>query len=253
MWYSRVLTTEASYCFHELSTHLNPYPSNIMAEVSLAEKMEDWDPEAKRRRILLQGYPRYFSRLFERINYRQHIVGNSDSTFQLVIGSWSLWPSTKYIFSVRNGINTVQSAYSAERNMPKPILSRLEKRFNTPDFFTIVCNQWRNMIEKLEDSMVWLEKKADILTVRFEEVTGSLEGLQTVWDWLGIPNWEKYESRNIKMIQTPINARTNKKGVVQPEEIWGQWTSGQKAVFRTVCGEVMNRHGYPIPGKKPTL
>jgi hypothetical protein len=253
MWYSRMLTTEGSYCFHELSTQLSPYPANVMAEYWLETQMEGMDLEAKRRRMVLQTFPRYFHRFFGRMRYGQSIVGNSDSTIKLAIAMYLLWPSTKFIFSVRNGINTVQSLFSLAKDIPRPVVSQLEDALQTPEFFTIACHQWRDMMEGMESAMGWLQGKAEILQVKFEDVTGSLEELKIVWDWLDIPNWEGNESRNARLIRTPVNARTNARGVKPPEDIWCLWSAAQRNDFRTICGEAMRRNGYSVPAEDVTL
>ncbi len=247
MWFSRVLTTEKSYCYHELSTHIHPFPSNVAFGQWIGESSKDWPFEDFQRRAILQTYPKYFARHFERLEYGQSIVGNSESTPGIVVGLWMLWPSMRFLFSVRNGINTVRSRLAVGSNLPAVVSTRLEEKFKTRDIFRIACNQWRSDIEGMEESCKRLEHKTDVLKVKFEDVTSNLGELWKVWEWIGIPGWADYENRNQTMMQTPVNARTNKNKLVKPEEIWNEWTTDQRNVFTEICGEAMKRMGYRIP------
>jgi hypothetical protein len=246
-WFSQVLTTENSFCFHELSTHIHPFPSNVAFENWILENTEALDFEERQRRAILQIYPRYFSLLFERLRYGQEIIGNSEGSTRMVTGLQILWPSMRFLFSVRNGINAVQSLVSVDTELPATLISYLEERYETRNIFRLMCHQWRASIEGIEESIRVLDNKADFLMVKFENITSNLEDLQKAWQWIGIPKWADYEERNKLMMQTPINARTNRNKKVSPKEIWGVWTSEQRDMFLEICGEAMKRMDYRIP------
>jgi hypothetical protein len=73
-----LFTTERSYCFHELSNLLRPYPSNYALTHWIAEQAYDHDFEQLQWRMLPQGFPEYFLRHWERARGGQFVVGNSD-------------------------------------------------------------------------------------------------------------------------------------------------------------------------------
>ena len=106
MWFSKVLTAGPSFCFHELTTHLLLYPSNLGMDEWFHEHVTDPTSDLSQRRWFLQCYPQYFARLWERAIYGQTLVGNSDHLFLgFLPGLWGLWPAMRFVFSARNGIN----------------------------------------------------------------------------------------------------------------------------------------------------
>jgi hypothetical protein len=247
-WFSKLFTMEHSYCFHELTTHLRPYPSNITLQEWLKNQVEDHPFEEAQRRAILQCYPEYFSRLWERAIYGQYIVGNSDSfIIQNAPGLWLLWPNMKFILSLRNGINCVESAYVHEANYPISIKLKIRKEYNTDNFFALCCHNWVKNISHWVESRKWLIERAQCIETRLEKITRDLNELRRVWDWVGFGQWKEYEKRNRKLMVTPMNVRVNQKKVFSAEDIWHLWSNLQRDIFQKICGETMTSIGYTIP------
>jgi hypothetical protein len=247
-WFSSVFTTRNSFCYHELTTHLLPYPANIAMDEWLVEQVKDYEFELAQRRWILQCYPEYFARLWERNIYGQYIVGNSDHfSLRFLPGLWLLWPTMKFIFSVRNGINVVQSTFLHEKHTPLSIIAGWKKRWGTEDFFTICCYEWVSEVFEWRKAKDWLGERAQCIETKLELITKNLDELHRLWDWVGFGEWEQYEERNRNLMATPINARVNQKKNMGPDEIWSQWNGTQREVFLRVCGETMKLIGYTLP------
>ena len=248
-WFSELLTTDRSFCYHELTALLQPYPSNLALHDWFKQQVVDHGFELAQRRWLLQCYPTYFTRLWERANYGQYIVGNSDGTMMRVAaGLWLLWPAMKFIFSIRNGINVVASRYAGASAIPPGVLAQAKERWATNDLFQILCHRWSKSVEASITTRRWLaDRQAHCFETTLEKVTTDLEELRRLWDWLGIGAWDEYAERNAGLQATPANPRTNTRGVVQPEQIWERWTPEQRDLFRSTCGEAMTQFGYEIP------
>jgi len=250
MWFSRVLTTEHSFCYHELVTHLHPYPTNLVLGQWFQEQVTDSSYELAQRRAILQCYPDYFARHWERAIYGQYIVGNSDSYLvRYLPGLWLLWPDMRFIFSTRNGINCVQSHYVKQPEVPAIVRLLLQERYDTAtDPFAACCHRWVTAIRGHTKSKTWLvEHGANCIETKFEKVTSDLNELHRLWDWLGIDKWDEHAERNARFMETPINPRMNIKKIVQPEETWRAWSPEQRKTFREICGETMAQLGYPLP------
>jgi len=252
MWFSRLFTTDHSFCYHELTTLLRPFPSNVALHDWLQPWVADHDFEQSQRRWVLTCYPTYFERLWEKVNSGQFIVGNSDHFhLEFLPGLWLLWPDMKFVFAVRNGINCVQSHAIHLSSTPTEIVARQQKRYNTGLFFEQCCHLWVDEVRQLERSRSWLQARANCLETRLEGVTSNIEQVKRVWDWIGIGEWAKYEQRNLDLMRTPLNARTNKGIVVGWESIWENWTREQRETFRAICGETQVRLGYELPRPSP--
>jgi hypothetical protein len=249
MWYSRVFTLEHCYCFHELTTLLQPFPSNITLTDWLKPHIEDHEYTQAQRRWLLQLYPDYFKRLWERATFGQYIVGNSDSfVIENLPALWLLWPDMKFVISIRNGINCVQSHFVHRQHFGITLAQRMSEKWDTDDFFTVSCYLWKKHTTELENSRRWLVTMgAQCLLVHFEEITASLNGLRQIWDWIGIGRWDEYADRNQQLLTTPVNARTNNQRVVSADEVWFSWTHQQRDIFTEVCGDAMQQFGYMLP------
>ncbi len=250
MWYSRMFTTERSFCYHELTTLLRPYPSDRALLDWFKNHVTDYDFEQSQRRLVLQCYPEYFTRLWERAQFGQHIVGNSDHwTLEFLPGLWILWPDMKFVFSTRNGVNCVQSHFVHRPHFPPTEVLRYELRFQTADFFELCCGIWVEQMALLQRHKEWLHGRAQLVETTLEKLTSEIQEVRRIWNWIGIGEWEKYEERNRRMMNAPANARTNAGGVVEWEEIWKSWTQAQRLAFRAVCGETQVRLGYPLPDR----
>jgi hypothetical protein len=248
MWFSRLLTTEHSFCYHELTTLLHPYPSNVALVEWYLGQVADHEFEQAQRRWLLQCYPEYFARLWERALSGQHIVGNSDNgVLEFLPALWLVWPDMNFIFSTRNGINCVQSYFVSRSRFPAEELARLRSRFKGRKFFHQCCYFWMEHVGVLQKVRGWLEGRAQCFDTTLENMTSDLGEIRRLWDWLGIGEWEEYEERNRLLMSTPVNARTNARRIVDWEEIWEGWKDEQRETFRTICGETQTRLGYSLP------
>ena len=249
-WLAEALTTEHSYCYHEVSAHW--YPSPVL------ESLTDWlrvqasgqGFEPAQRRSILQAFPEYFARLWERARYGQFIVGNCDHyMLGWLPGLALLWPEMKFIFAIRNGINCVQSHLVHQPSIPSSVVAAWERRWQEEDYFTLCCHRWSEDMQMLLRSREWLsERKGQLLEVRLENVATDLSELRNVWDWIGIGKWEEYAMRNAKLLQATADEGTSgPRSIVEPEAIWMAWSTSQREVFRRVCAMSMAQARYQLP------
>lgn len=253
-WYSRLFTTAVSFCFHELTALLRPYPSNWAVNEWAERQAEEQGFigglsrtyfEPRHRRVLLQAYPDYFARHWERAAFGQHIVGNSDAgILPYVSGIRFLWPSMKFLFSTRNGINVVQSA-----SQLAPVGPEAETIAPDMGLFGASCERWVESMQLIEHHKTRLVERGfdlDMLEVRLEDVTTDASALRRVWDWL-VGDWQSYEERNLDLMVTPVNVRINVRRVWSAHEVWERWTASQRETFTAICGETQIRAGYDVP------
>lgn len=248
MWFSRLLTTEYSYCYHELTSFMLRFPRNIVLFDRFTLSVADHPFEQAQRRWLLQHFPTYFQRLWERASHGKHIVGNSDAFAPRIVPGLSLlWPDMKFVFSVRNGVNCVQSHFGYHSRLPRVERMRLRSKFGARDPFDQCCYLWVEQVGLVESARRWLDGRTSILETTLEKLTRDPKEVRRLWDWLGISDWEKYKDRNHRLMAMVVNARTNVRRVVAWEEIWRGWTGGQRDAFRRICGEMQARLQYPLP------
>lgn len=249
-WYSDLFTTDRSFCYHELSALVQPFPSNIALYQWLEAQTADHDSEQTQRRMLLQGFPGYFPHLWERVHFDQYVVGNSDTFVGQCLASalWLLWPDMRFIFSFRNGINTVNSRVRLTEESPRWIDDALYGALGSEDPFERSCEVWARSVARIEEHRQWLMTKgASCLDVRFEDVTSDSHELQRVWDFV-VGDWEQYAERNVELTHRVANARINVERVLTPDEVWEEWSPGQRAAFASICGDTQRRLGYGLPG-----
>lgn len=245
-WYSQVFSIEHSFCFHELTTRLRPYPSNIALSEYLAVQAVDHTYEQGQRGRILQSFPEYFSRHWEQSICGHKLVGNSDCFgVYAAPGLWLLWPDMRFVFSVRNGINVVQSINQLAPNTP---FAHWDKGIPDQEGFAGICRYWVAQVQAYCQSLEWLtERNALIQETRLETMTSDPQEFRRIWEWLDVGPWEKHAERNLKLMQTPVNVRTNQTRVLGPTEIWQSWTLDQRATFREICSTAMRRLHYSIP------
>jgi hypothetical protein len=243
-WYSQLFTTERSYCYHELTSLLRPYPTNWVAVDRLFTELAGQAFDHRQRRMLLEVFPEYFRRHWERTHFGQHVVGNSDAgALTLAAGIWLLWPSTKFLYSSRNGINVVESTVQSEPRGPAAVTVRA----GADEFFDAVCERWARTTLHMGQRKAWLEEQgAKVLETRLEKITTDVQELRRVWEWL-IGNWDAYAERNRALMTQPANVRTNVKRIWSAEEIWETWTQAQRASFTTHCADAQTNLGYGLP------
>ncbi len=253
MWFSRLFQTEHCFCFHELTTRLHPFPSNMAVDDWLEAQTSDHSFEQSQRRWILQNYPNYFARLWERAFDGQYIVGNSDSgVIKFLPGLWLLWPDMKFVFSVRNGINCVDSYFVNQSNVPELTLARMrriQREHRTPEgYFALCCVWWVSHIEALLKARSWLaDRGGSCIDTTLERVTTNADEIQRLWDWIGIGGWTTAAPERSRLQSLIVNPRVSKDRAVKPVDIWADWSPEQRDAFRTICGDAMSRVGYEVP------
>jgi hypothetical protein len=250
-WYSELFTTDRSFCYHQLTGLLEPWPTAVALQEWLEAQVEDHDFEQAQRRMLLQGFPHYFARLWERALFGQYVVGNSDGMADTFApGLWLIWPDMRFLFSFRNGINTVNSSLVWQSHVPSWMRSAQERRFGTSSYFEQCCYTWRDSVERLRKHQAWLtERGAQLVETRLEAVTSDEDELHRVWDFL-IGYWDEYAERNRQLMKSIVNARVNTEGIVPPEEIWERWEPEHRSAFIQICGSAQEALGYALPSRK---
>lgn len=244
-WYSRLFTTSRSICFHQLTAILRPYPTNVAVEEWLEVQAGAHDFEQHQRRRLLQGYPEYFNRLWEQELLGYQSAGNSDCfAVYAAPGLFLLWPDMKFLGSVRNGINVVQSL-----NTP-PDAPRNDWDMSSRDLaeFANACRYWAGQIQSYYRTLDWLtSRNALVRHTRLEDMTSDGQEMRRVWEWLNLGPWQEYAERNLGMMTRPCNARTNRSRALSADEVWQGWSTQQRRTFREICGPGMTRLNYAIP------
>jgi hypothetical protein len=248
MWYSRLFTTERSYCFHELTRILRRHPSNEAMIEHLRRQTQDHDDAEAGRRLLLEGFPEYFARHWEQAERGLAAVGNSDGTMTPMLAAlWLLWPRMRFLFSFRNGVGQVNSMWLLEPTFEPAIRAIWRARYGEGDHFERCCRYWRTQVAALEaqrDRLV--AQGADVRETRLERMVGDPDELERVWEWL-VGGWDEVAERNLALRGTRVNARAGAERPVTPDEVWASWTAERRSLFLEICGETQSRLGYPTP------
>jgi hypothetical protein len=151
----------------------------------------DHDFEQRQRQWLLQGYPEYFLRLWERASFGQHVVGNSDHVMLPWLPAlWPAWPDMRFLFSTRNAINCVESQFVHRAHLDATALARFATLHQTQDFFEQCCHEWKR------------------------EVDAMLDG-----------------KRFLMWMKRPENGRLNVNTILTSQEIWDRWSREQTGCF----------------------
>jgi hypothetical protein len=244
-WYARLFTTDGSFCYHELSTILRPYPSNLAFGEWLAHRTDDHDFEQAQRRLVLEGFPDYFKRHWERFETGDAVVGNSDGfALAFLPALWLLWGEMKFVFSDRDGISVVQ--VQAAHPPSEPWLeSSLRIRYQTSDAFELACHLWAADVATLLDHRSWLEEhRAPCLGTKLEMMRTDEEELRRVWDWL-VGDWDVHRDRARALALTQPDEGAER--VLSGPELWETWPKAQRKAFARICGETQLKLGYELP------
>jgi hypothetical protein len=253
MWFSRLLTTERSYCFHELAPGLvlrDPHVE-LLVRPRISESEPTSGPEFERaqRRGLLEACPGYFREQFARARIGPSIVGNSDSyvATRFASGLGMLWPSMRFLFSFRNGICAVHSRFVRQAHYTRRRLAVDAADFGTADFFEQCCYWWVWAVRQLEMHASWLASHdCAVYETRLEEVTSDAAELERVWSHL-VDDWPAFADHATAFMSERVNARVNTGGVVTAAERWSAWSPADRESFRSIAGDTQVRLGYELP------
>lgn len=248
-WYANLFTDGEVYCYHELTTLLGRWPARAALDRTLRRETASDGYEQQQRRVFLDAYPRYFSRLLEHADLGARHVGNSDNTLvRSAPGLWLLWPETRFLFSTRNGIGQVNSASVNEPHLPPLVRAGRPASFERLTPFEAACRTWVEEIERWAAARAWLEERgARCLTTTLEGVTRELAELERVWSWVA-GDWERHAARAASLMARPLNEWVNLDGAVySPREIWESWSDERRSIFAETCGGAQASLGYDVP------
>jgi hypothetical protein len=249
-WYANLFTVDDVFCFHELTSATRPYPVNTVQNGAVLAAARDHDFEQVQRRRLLDASPEYFARLLELGGRGVRVAGNSEGLLGTISpGVWLLWPSTRFVFSARNGINQVNSTFIG-RELEGVVRDQQAERFGVVTAFEVSCRRWVATVRRWSRSLEWLtEHGASCTTTTLENITTDVAELERVWTFV-VGEWERYAERAVSLMSRPMNVRMNEGHVVRSsEEVWEQWNDDQRNAFVEICGETQRRLGYAIPGQ----
>jgi hypothetical protein len=247
-WYSEVFRTDDSYCFHELTTACRRYPVNIAMIDRLAADVAGYPADDAARRLVLEGFPDYYTRLWERAASGVRSVGNSDHlATPLLTGLYLLWPRMRFLFSFRNGIQQVDSMFRWEEHAELALLASWRKRYGEHGYFELCCCDWAGVVADLERHRDVLRARgAGVRETRFERVLENKREFKRVWKWL-FGRWDDAGKQARALTGTVVNARHASDSVRTVEEVWTSWSDEQRDRFATICGETQRRLGYSLP------
>lgn len=151
-------------------------------------------------------------------------------------GLLRLYPGTKFIWIVRNGVNVVHSRtkYHEFRDME----------------FSEQCKHWANSIKRFS----YLFDMPEAIVVRQEEMLEDADRLfRRIFEHLSIP----YDPGPAAYTSTthvhPLDIRETMTGVDvkkvlrERPPVHEEWTEEWKETFKRVCGPSMQKAKYPIP------
>jgi hypothetical protein len=166
---------------------------------------------------------------------KQYWCAKTFPTYRVTEGLLKLYPRTRFIYMLRNGIDVVQSMtkYSGFRERD----------------FVADCKHWSGEVEKYK---YFIDLPAAV-TVRHEDmVTEPGQVFQKIFSFLGIEN----HPASLSFVQTNLvhpldmpdqNVAEVRKVFSSREPGYVQWTCEQKNTFKTICSEAMRGAGYEVP------
>jgi hypothetical protein len=249
-WYARLFNDGDVHCYHELTTLLQTWPPRAAHAAAFRKETSSHELELRERRFFLDAYPQYFRRLLEHGDRGIRAAGNSDNSLvDHGPGLWLIWPETRFLFSVRNGINQVNSAFVNEQRLPDIVHAGRPESLRRRTSFEAACARWASSIERLLERRAWLEEHgAACLSTTLERVTGDVAELERVWRWL-VGDWERHEARALSLMRRPANEWVNVNGAIHtPEDVWEHWSPDQRETFVELCAAAQANAGYALPG-----
>jgi hypothetical protein len=245
-WFANLFTDGETHCFHELLTLISGWPTRATLTGSFQDEAADHDLEQLTRRFFLDPYPTYFERLLERDRFGQRFAGNSDNGLvAYASGMWLLWPRTRFVFSLRNGISQVDSVF---RNEPRVLPVARAERGAAGDPFAFACDRWATVVTRWQATRAWLEERGAACTsTTLEKITTDVAELERVWRFV-VGEWEAHAERAISLMDQPLNRRSDESGGIRtPDEIWDTWSDEQRATFTRLSSGTQLELGYPLP------
>jgi hypothetical protein len=245
-WCSTVLTTGRSYCFHNSSLALNTAEKREMTHFRLLADPRLLDP-AWRREVVQSG--RLSEMLEVMADRREPRVGTADEFAGFFADAlYELHPRWRFLFVVRDGVKSVARWLRAT---PWPHYQAIDHLWvpgwDELPLFERACHRWRDRNRQLADRLAGLPE-ANARTTTLEALTTDLSELRSAWEWLEIPDWDRYERRNAELQGTAISKHQESRTIKHSREIWSNWTPEERQTFVRICAEDMERYGFPIPG-----
>jgi hypothetical protein len=245
-WCAHTFTTEQSYCLHDPSFALNTGGKRERTHYRLLADPNQLDP-AWRRRVVMDGA---FQPMFERMADRpEPRVGGSDEFVGWFADALhELHPSWRFAFVVRDGI---KSTARWVRTWPWPTYQEFDHVW-VPGWeglspFERACYRWRDRNRRIRERLEAIPQ-SNFRVVTLERLTSDLDELRSLWEWLGLPAWEDYAERNASLQGTAISKHPESRVLKDAAVIWSAWTPEEREAFTRICGEDMERYGFPIPG-----
>ncbi len=207
----------------KLAHHNCTYPSRA---TSMQMRQERYN--ATFRKLLCEVlYPRPRWNLFPR-----YWMVSSDISPDLAIFLKDLFPNSRIVYIVRNGIEVVAS------------------RCLFPGFqhfsFEDNCREWARSVSMVH----WGHHRSDFLLIRHERLTGdeACSSIRAVLEWLGLPNDPACcLALDQQYFHPTISGDSTDASLQFRHSRWKSWTEEQREQFVSICGEPMEFFRYPIP------
>jgi hypothetical protein len=149
-------------------------------------------------------------------------------------GLLKLYPATKFVWILRNGVNVVHS------------------RRKFPEFrdlsFEVHCRHWADSIVRFS----YLFESPEAIVVRQEEFADDPEIIfRKIFDHIGIPYDPKPAEFALTHLVHPLDELSSedvnvKKVLAERPPAYQNWTVEQKSIFKDICGEAMQQAGYNL-------
>lgn len=149
-------------------------------------------------------------------------------------GLIKLYPKTKFIWILRNGVNVVHS------------------RGKFPEFrdlsFEVHCRHWAESIMRFG----YLFDLPEAIVIRQEELADQPEMVfRRIFDHLGVTYDPGPTEFSLTHLVHPLDESTSedvnvKKVLSERPPAYLKWTLEQKSIFKEICGEAMRQAGYNL-------
>lgn len=220
----------------------NGQENNILSDVIHAARVNCTLPDRQTAMVVNQSeYDRIFERALNELLWRER-AQKANQIRTAAFDPWpgfleylfQVFPNSKMLYLVRNGIEVVASRQLFEPFQVSPFEKHCEIWFRAhkvvrwgqdkPQQFRLVRHEWLGDADKLRQ-------------VLFE-----------LYEWLGIA-WHDAPLQNL-LAERYHPTHHPQETADTPEaraERWKFWTDAERASFETICGDAMRGFGYSIP------